>query len=296
MIMDEDNISYRLFRTDYYCYNGENHFEIIPAKTNDKTVYGSLYLLIAFSKTKVMGKWIFNALQKGPPIGTELYSYIKISIINDLKNNLYNETEKQLLKLFLKRNCKIEEEKKEIEELFKSNEEIVQTDIIKPVNHINAGLIAYNDIESMVSGEIEKYKDIINETYSSMIPNGAPGETISHRYLSMQEKYILPIETAGDFLVTDFLNKLYKYRVTHKNNKYLLFILYDIMPPREPWTYIRYIAPIKIEKGSELTVNEAVENYYHTVSASLSNETKRRFEAYLRNYCSNNVSHLQKQK
>ena len=68
------------------------------------------------------------------------------------------------------------------------------------------------------------------------------------------------------------------------------------MPPREPWAYIRYLAPIKIEKGSKLTVNEAVENYYRTVSASLSNETKRRFEAYLRDYCNNNTSHLQKQK
>ena len=106
-------------------------------------------------------------------------------------------------------------------------------------------------MQSMVSGAREKYKDIINKTYSSMIPNGAPGERTSHRYLSMQEKYILPIETAGDFLVTDFLNELYEYRVTHENNKYLLFILYDIMPPREPWVYIRYLAPIKIEKGSK---------------------------------------------
>ena len=77
-------------------------------------------------------------------------------------------------------------------------------------------------------------------------------------------------------------------------NKYLLFILYDTIPGMLP--YIRYAAPILIKQDSKLTVNEAVENYYRTVYASLSNETKRRFEAYIRDYCNNNISHLQKQK
>ncbi len=296
MIMDEDDISFRLFRTDYYCYNGENHFEIIPAKTNDETVYDNLYLLIAFSRTKVIGKWLFNVLAKDVYLNFNVYDFIKNAIKKDLKNNLYNETEKQLLKLFLKRNCERGEDRKEIEELFKSNEEIIQTDIIKPVNHINAGLIDCINYESIYSWKIKDYTDIINETYSSMIPNGAPGERTSNRHLSTHERYIFPIETAGDFLVTDFLNELYEYRIKHENNDYLLFILYDIIPSRGLWAYIRYLAPIKIEQGSELTVNEAVENYYRTVYASLSNETKRRFEAYIRDYCNNNISHLQKQK
>ena len=136
MIMNEKDISFSLIRAEYYNYSNCVHEKglVIHSIEADEEVRDEyIYLLIAFSKTKVMGNWIFNTLQKSIPYGTELYSYIKISIINDLKNNLYNEAEKQLLKLFLKRNCKIEEEKKEIEELFKSNEEIVQTDIIKQV-------------------------------------------------------------------------------------------------------------------------------------------------------------------
>ena len=297
MIIDEEIISFRIIKINHYIdFYDKSHLDIIPAKSNEKVYSNDLYLLIAFSGTKVMGKWFFNVLAKDVDLSCNVYNYIKTAIKKDLKNNIYTETDKQLLKIYLLRNAiLLNEDRKEIEELFKSNEEIVQTDIIKPVNHINAGLINCNNYESIDTGQIKKYTDIINKTYSSMIPNGAPGERTSLRNLTTQKKYIFPIETAGDFLVTDF-NDICEYRVEHENNDYLVFILYDIIPPRNQWAYIRYLAPIKIEQGSELTVNEAVENYYRTVYASLSNETKRRFEAYLRDYCNNNTSHLQKQK
>ena len=297
MIIDEEIISFRIIKINHYIdFYDKSHLDIIPAKNNEKVYSNDLYLLIAFSGTKVMGKWFFNVLAKDVDLSCNVYNYIKTAIKKDLKNNIYTETDKQLLKIYLLRNAiLLNEDRKEIEELFKSNEEIVQTDIIKPVNHINAGLINCNNYESIDSGQIKKYKDIINKTYSSMIPNGTLGERTSLRNLTTQKKYIFPIETAGDFLVTDF-NDICEYRVEHENNDYLVFILYDIIPPRNQWAYIRYLAPIKIEQGSELTVNEAVENYYRTVYASLSNETKRRFEAYLRDYCNNNTSHFQKQK
>lgn len=297
MIIDEEIISFRIIKINHYIdFYDKSHLDIIPAKSNEKVYSNDLYLLIAFSGTKVMGKWFFKVLDKDVDLSCNVYNYIKTAIKKDLKNNIYTETDKQLLKIYLLRNAiLLNEDRKEIEELFKSNEEIVQTDIIKPVNHINAGLINCNNYESIDTGQIKKYTDIINKTYSSMIPNGKPGERTSLRNLTTQKKYIFPIETAGDFLVTDF-NDICEYRVEHENNDYLVFILYDIIPPRNQWAYIRYLAPIKIEQGSKLTVNEAVENYYRTVYASLSNETKRRFEAYLRDYCNNNTSHLQKQK
>jgi len=299
MIIDEEIISFRIIKIDHYIdYYKNNHFDIIPVKNNEKVYSNDLYLLIAFSGTKVIGEWLFNVLAKDIDLSCNVYNFIKTAIKKDLKNNIYTETDKQLLKIYLLRNAiLLNEDIKELDELFESNEGIIQTDIVKPVNHINAGLVKYYDIVNPLSGQNElKILELIEKTYSSIIPNGLYGESNIDRNPSLEisENIIFPIETSGDFLLTDFLNHFYQYVIEKEMNEYLLFILYDTIPGM--WPYIRYAAPIRIDKDSELTVNEAVENYYHTVYASLSNETKRRFEAYIRDYCNNNTSHLQKQK
>ena len=298
MIINEDDISFRLIRANHIIdVNRKIKFDIISDEANDCAYEESLYLLIALSGTKVIGKWLFSGRKKPNSDYTNLYNFIIDGIKKDLKNNIYTETEKQLLKLFLKRNCERGEDRKEIEELFKANEEIINTDIIKPVNHINAGLVKYYDIANiLVDQSRDEILDLIKKTYSSIIPDGLFGENKieQNTLLEIYEGSIFPIETSGDFLLTDFLNKFYQYIIEYDMNKYLLFILYDTIPGMLP--YIRYAAPILIKQDSKLTVNEAVENYYRTVYASLSNETKRRFEAYIRDYCNNNISHLQKQK
>ncbi len=301
MIIDEDNISFELLKIGTFTDEDfKTHYDIFPIY-NYEEIDTCVYLLIAFSRAKIIGKWFFNASYEDISFSKNVYKFIKTAIEKDLKNNLYTELEKQLLKIYLLRKAKkFDEDINEIEKIFESNEEMEQTITIKPVNHINAGLVKYNFgyYDKYQLGEEEKLKiqEIISNIYKSSIPNGAFGERKinQHNIISIFEETIFPIETAGDFLVTDYQKRFYEYVIKMNFNSYLLFILYDKIPEYRP--FIRYLAPIKIENNSKLTVNEEVENYYHTVYASLSNETKRRFEAYIRDYCNNNSSHLQKQK
>ena len=100
---------------------------------------------------KVIGKWFFNVLAKDVDLRCNVYNFIKTAIKKDLKNNIYTETDKQLLKIYLLRNAiLLNEDIKELDELFESNEGIIQTDIVKPVNHINAGLIDCDNYESKI--------------------------------------------------------------------------------------------------------------------------------------------------
>ena len=120
-----------------------------------------VYLPIAFSRTKIIGKWFFNASYKDIDCGVKVNKFIKTAIEKDLKNNLYTELEKKLLKIYLLRKAKkYDEHINEIKKIFESNKEMKQSITIKPVNHINDGLIKYNFgyYDKYQLGEEEKIK------------------------------------------------------------------------------------------------------------------------------------------
>ena len=264
-------------------YNIEDIYSsVILLKANFKDIYNIEYL----------AKWVF----KLDITNKSLYRIIEDQIREEARNNVYDNEDKKLLKLFVKRYGKRTEE--EIAEIFNEKENIInqpeiiipqiieEKPIIKPYENLQCGLIEPNKNESLYPGRSANIYDIqklIDEMYSSSAIDGTKGE-VSSNSIYYNERNILPFNYIKDNILSDFYNFGY-YNDYQYQLEYILFCIYESMPNRINYlNFIRFIAPIRINEYSQETVLDAVIEYFNDISGRVSKEYQRRIDAFQKIY------------
>ena len=247
----------------------------------------------AFIKlSKGKKRWIFKPKMSNKT----LYREIEDQIREEARNNVYDNEDKKLLKLFVKRYGKRTEE--EIAEIFNEKENIInqpeiitpqiieEKPIIKPYENLQCGIIEPNKNESLYPGrsaDIYDIQKLIDEMYSSSAIDGTKGE-VSSDSIYYNERNILPFNYIKDNILSDFYNFGY-YNDYQYQLEYILFCIYESMPNRINYlNFIRFIAPIRINEYSQETVLDAVIEYFNDISGRVSKEYQRRIDAFQKRY------------
>ena len=118
--------------------------------------------------------------------------------------------------------------------------------------------------------------------YSSSAIDGTKGE-ISDKNLYYD--YIIPFSKVKNIYLSDFHNFEYYSRYSIKNvdeYEYILFCIYEKL--KESPYFVRYLAPIVVDKDSNMTVQDAVNNYYDSISGRVSPRYQKSIEAFQKKY------------
>jgi len=271
-------------------YNIEDIYSsVILLKANFKDIYNIEYL----------AKWVF----KLDITNKSLYRIIEDQIREEARNNVYDNEDKKLLKLFVKRYGKRTEE--EIAEIFNEKENIInqpeiiipeiveQEPIVSADIDIEAGLIDprkqpetfyYSQLNnrgvSITSHEL--FFNIIKMMYSSSAIDGTKGEISKN---NLYYDYIIPFSKVKNIYLSDF-HFIDYYSVYLKKDvddyEYLLFCIYEKL--KDSPYFVRYLAPIVVDKKSDLTVEEAVINYYDSISGRVSPRYQEKIDVFQKKY------------
>ena len=232
-----------------------------------------------------------------------LYRIIEDQIREEAKNNVYSVEDKELLKIFVKQKGHRTDD--EIADIFNEKENVIkQPEIIipqiveeKPIVStdvdIEAGLIDPNrKLEKYsyphLNGGIrlieprEIYSNIIKMMYSSSAIDGTKGE-ISDKNLYYH--YIIPFFKVKNNYISDFHYYEYYSRYSIKDDneyEYILFCIYEKL--KDSPYFVRYLAPIVVDKDSNMTVQDAVNNYYDSISGRVSPRYQKSIEAFQKKY------------
>ena len=247
--------------------------------------------------------WIF----KLDITNKSLYRIIEDQIREEAKNNVYSAEDKELLKIFVKQEGHRTDD--EIAEIFNEKENVIkqpeiiipqiveQEPIVSADIDIETGLIDPNrKLEkyrySHLKGGLrlieprEIYSNIIKMMYSSSAIDGTKGE-ISDKNLYYH--YIIPFSKVKNIYLSDFHNFEYYSRYSQKYEdknenvyEYILFCIYEKL--KESPCFVRYLAPIVVDKDSNMTVQDAVNNYYDSISGRVSPRYQKSIEAFQKKY------------
>ena len=241
-------------------------------------------------------------------INQNIYQIIEAKIREEARNNIYSKDNKEVLKLFIEKYGK--RTKEEIADIFNEKENnIKQPEIIIPQIveqepivsadiDIETGLIdpkripneyCFPTLESRgvrLVGHSEIFLNIIEMMYSSSAIDGTKGE-ISDKNLYYD--YIIPFSKVKNIYLSDFHNFEYysrysqKYEDKNKNvYEYILFCIYEKL--KDCPYFVRYLAPIVVDKDSNMTVQDAVNNYYDSISGRVSSRYQKSIEAFQKKY------------
>ena len=242
-----------------------------------------------FFYREIQHNWIF----KLDITNKSLYRIIEDQIREEAKNNVYSAEDKELLKIFVKQKGHRTDD--EIADIFneKENNIIVpkireENTIINNDSEILTGLIDPNEkplkfsdnypIKGFSLIDLFSFSEIIREMYRSAAIDGTKGE-ISNK--NLYYNYIVPFDKVKNILMSDFSNLEYyrRFLYTYNNEyKYLLLCIYESLEKCPQ--FVRYLIPLEVNKDSNLTVEEAVNNYYDSISGRVSSEYQRRIDCF----------------
>ena len=244
-------------------------------------------------------EWIFK-----PDIsnyGQTIYRIIEDQIREGVRNNVYSDEDKELLKIFVKEYGHRTEE--EIAEIFNEKENIInqpeiitpqiieEKPIIKPYENLKCGIIMPNSSENeMYLQGVERYNidKIIEEMYTSSAINGVLGE-VSEKELCFYDYNLLPFNNIKDNLLSDFNNYKPYFNFIYQtcDLKFIIFCIYETLFKKTDhleYNFIRYLVPIIVNENKEETVLEALLEYFNDISGRVSIEYQRRIDAFQKIY------------
>jgi len=265
-------------------------------------------------KLKVIYKDIFsreikhNWVFKLDITNKSLYRIIEDQIREEAKNNVYSVEDKELLKIFVKQKGHRTDD--EIADIFNEKENnIKQPEIIIPqiveqepivsadIN-IETGLIdpkripdeyCFTNLKSRgvrLISHSEIFLNIIEMMYSSSAIDGTKGEISD---INLYYDYIIPFSKVKNIYLSDFHNFEYYSRYSQKYEdkneniyEYILFCIYEKL--KDSPYFVRYLAPIVVDKDSNMTVQDAVNNYYDSISGRVSPRYQKSIEAFQKKY------------
>ena len=268
-----------------------------------KDICSSIIILLATYYDTLGRRHKSNWVFKLDITNKSLYRIIEDQIREEAKNNIYSAEDKELLKEFVK--DKGHRNDNEIAEIFNEKENnIKQPEIIipqiveeKPIIStdvdIETGLIDPNrKLEKYCSSNLkvgirpieprEIYSNIIKMMYSSSAMDGTKGEI---SYKNLYYNYIIPFSKVKNNYISDFHYFEYYSRYCIKDDneyEYILFCMYEKL--KDSPYYIRYLAPIVVDKDSNMTVQDAVNNYYDSISGRVSPRYQKNIEAFQKKY------------
>ena len=283
--------------TSFHCFF--NKSPINQYRIDD--TFSSLIKLKAIYKDffyrEIQHNWIF----KLDITNKSLYRIIEDQIREEAKNNVYSAEDKELLKIFVKQKGHRTDD--EIAEIFNENvikqPEIIIPQIVEqePIGSadidIEAGLIDpkrkttdfyYSTLNSrgvsITSHEL--FFNIIKNMYSSSAIDGTKGEISDN---NLYYDYIIPFSKVKNIYLSDF-HFIDYYSVYSKKDvddyEYLLFCIYEKL--KDSPYFVRYLAPIVVDKDSNMTVQDAVNNYYDSISGRVSPRYQKSIEAFQKKY------------
>ena len=289
-----------------YTYLDEPPIKIISLKD----ICSSIIILSATYYDTLGRRHESNWVFKLDITNKSLYRIIEDQIREEAINNIYSAEDKELLKEFVK--DKGHRNDNEIADIFNEKEnnvkkpEIIipqiveQEPIVSADIDIETGLIdpkripneyCFPTLESRgvrLVGHSEIFLNIIEMMYSSSAIDGTKGE-ISDKNLYYD--YIIPFSKVKNIYLSDFHNFEYYSRYTQKYEdkneneyeyEYILFCIYEKL--KDCPYYIRYLAPIVVDKDSSMTVQDAVNNYYDSISGRVSSRYQKSIEAFQKKY------------
>ena len=233
-----------------------------------------------------------------------LYRIIEDQIREEAINNIYSAEDKELLKEFVK--DKGHRNDNEIADIFNEKEnnvkkpEIIipqiveQEPIVSADIDIETGLIdpkripneyCFPTLESRgvrLVGHSEIFLNIIEMMYSSSAIDGTKGE-ISDKNLYYD--YIIPFSKVKNIYLSDFHFIDYYSEYSKRDvdeYEYILFCIYEKL--KDSPYFVRYLAPIVVDKDSNMTVQDAVNNYYDSISGRVSPRYQKNIEAFQKKY------------
>ena len=300
MINESDNFKVHIMYYEDEDYE-DDYVDLIDSldeKILDPFIIGVNSIDQAFIKLSNEEKrWIFK-----PKISNKtLYREIEDQIREEARNNVYDNEDKKLLKLFVKRYGKRTEE--EIAEIFNEKENIVnqseiitpqiieEKPIIKPYENLKCGIIMPNSSENeMYLQGVERYNidKIIEEMYTSSAINGVLGE-VSKKELCFYDYNLLPFNNIKDNLLSDFNNYKPYFNFIYQtcDLNFIIFCIYETLFKKTDhleYNFIRYLVPIIVNENKEETVLEALLEYFNNISGRVSNEYQRRIDAFQKQY------------
>ena len=263
--------------------------------------FSSLIKLKAIYKDFFYKENQYNWLFKLDITNKSLYRIIEDQIREEAKNNVYFAEGKELLKIFVKQEGHRTDD--EIAEIFNENvikqPEIIipqiveQEPIVRADIDIEAGLIDprkrpetfyYSQLNnrgvSITANDM--FYNIIKMMYSSSAIDGTKGEISEN---NLYYDYIIPFSKVKNIYLSDF-HFIDYYSVYSKKDvddyEYLLFCIYEKL--KDSPYFVRYLAPIVVDKDSYLTVEEAVINYYDSISGRVSPRYQEKIDAFQKKY------------
>ena len=272
-------------------------------KFNIEDIYSSVILLEATYKDiyniEYQAKWLF----KLDITNKSLYRIIEEQIREEAKNNVYSAEDKELLKIFVKQKGYRTDD--EIAEIFNEKENVIkqpeiiipqiveQEPIVSADIDIETGLIDprkrpetfyYSQLNnrgvSITANDM--FYNIIKMMYSSSAIDGTKGEISEN---NLYYDYIIPFSKVKNIYLSDF-HFIDYYSVYSKKDvddyEYLLFCIYEKL--KDSPYFVRYLAPIVVDKDSDLTVEEAVINYYDSISGRVSPRYQEKIDAFQKKY------------
>lgn len=252
-----------------------------------------------FFYREIQHNWVF----KLDITNKSLYRIIEDQIREEAKNNVYSAEDKELLKIFVKQEGHRTDD--EIAEIFNEKEKVInqpeiiipqiveQEPIVRADIDIEAGLIDpkrkttdfyYSKLNnrgvSITSHELFFY--IIKNMYSSSAIDGTKGEISEN---NLYYDYIIPFSKVKNIYLSDF-HFIDYYSVYSKKDvdeyEYILFCIYEKL--KDSPYFVRYLAPIVVDKDSNMTVEEAVINYYDSISGRVSPRYQEKIDAFQKKY------------
>ena len=236
-------------------------------------------------------------------INQNIYQIIEAKIREEARNNIYSEDNKEVLKLFIEKYGK--RTKEEIADIFNEKEKVInqpeiiipqiveQEPIVSADIDIEAGLIDpkrepkdfyYSKLNnrgaSITSSEL--FFNIIKDMYSSSAIDGTRGEISEN---NLYYDYIIPFSKVKNIYLSDFHFIDYYSEYSKKDvdeYEYILFCIYEKL--KDCPYFVRYLAPIVVDKDSNMTVQDAVNNYYDSISGRVSPRYQKSIEAFQKKY------------
>ena len=203
-------------------------------------------------------------------IDQKKYQIIEGQIRKDIKNNIYSEEDKELLKKFIEKYGK--RTKEEIADIFNEKENnIKQPDNIAP----------------KVVEEKAIIKPYENLKCGIIMPNSRENEM----YLQGVERYNIDkiIEEMYTYLLSDFNNYTPYFNFIYQtcDMNFIIFCIYETLFRKTDhfeYNFIRYLVPIIVNENKEETVLEALLEYFNNIFGRVSNEYQRRIDAFQKKY------------
>ena len=114
-------------------------------------------------------------------------------------------------------------------------------------------------------------------------------EDLQQNAVNLYYDYIIPFSKVKNIYLSDFHNFEYYSRYSQKYEdknenvyEYILFCIYEKL--KESPCFVRYLAPIVVDKDSNMTVQDAVNNYYDSISGRVSPRYQKSIEAFQKKY------------